>query len=305
MPLTFKVSLQRFPALSFLNLKKPLIFSGFILVCSGIFHSVVFLSSGVTWEGPLSWRKPILFGLSGGVTALSLGWVLSLMARWRLASFLDWTLSIALLAEVGLITMQTWRGVASHFNQSTAFESIVSATMGWLILVVSLGILAITLRSLKPLQASPSVALAVRFGLILLVLACLLGWLAQVIGEAELAAGRNPETYKKAGVLKFPHGMPLHAIQVLPLLAWFTGIAGWNKQNRLLSVWMGGIGYLLITAFSLEQTFLGRSRYDLTFSSGLLLVTGLLALGIPPLFVGIRVIRKGLHPQNQRAKYRN
>ena len=37
---------------------------GALLVLSGAFHAVVFLVDGGSWEGPVSWRKPIVFGLS-------------------------------------------------------------------------------------------------------------------------------------------------------------------------------------------------------------------------------------------------
>jgi hypothetical protein len=51
--------------------------AGVLLVASGLVHSVVFLVDGGGWDGPLSWRKPILFGFSFGITVLTLGWVLS------------------------------------------------------------------------------------------------------------------------------------------------------------------------------------------------------------------------------------
>jgi hypothetical protein len=37
-----------------------------LLVLSGLFHVGAFLADGGPWEGPLSWRKPITFGLSSG-----------------------------------------------------------------------------------------------------------------------------------------------------------------------------------------------------------------------------------------------
>jgi hypothetical protein len=29
------------------------------------------------WQGPVSWRKPVVFGLSFGTTILTLGWLLT------------------------------------------------------------------------------------------------------------------------------------------------------------------------------------------------------------------------------------
>jgi hypothetical protein len=41
------------------------------LVAVGLFHLGVFLVNGGAWKGPLSWRKPVTFGLSFGVTTLA------------------------------------------------------------------------------------------------------------------------------------------------------------------------------------------------------------------------------------------
>ena len=49
--------------------------AGFVLIFSGLVHSLAWLVTGESWDGPLSIRKPILFGISTGVTLISLGWV--------------------------------------------------------------------------------------------------------------------------------------------------------------------------------------------------------------------------------------
>jgi hypothetical protein len=71
---------------------------GVLLLASGLVHGVVFLLDGGGWDGPLSWRKPILFGFSFGITVLSLGWVLSFLPRrrrlgWLLAGPSGWPAS--------------------------------------------------------------------------------------------------------------------------------------------------------------------------------------------------------------------
>jgi hypothetical protein len=35
----------------------------------------VLVVTGGSWEGPVSWRKPMSFGLSFGVTLATIGWV--------------------------------------------------------------------------------------------------------------------------------------------------------------------------------------------------------------------------------------
>ena len=46
-----------------------------VLLASGVFHGVLWLVTGDSWTDPVSWRKPTLFGISFGLTALSIGWV--------------------------------------------------------------------------------------------------------------------------------------------------------------------------------------------------------------------------------------
>ena len=68
---------------------------------SGLFHGLVYLVDGGGWEGPLSWRKPTVFGLSFGITLITLTWFLGFLrpSRWA-----GWTvvgiLSVASLGEV-------------------------------------------------------------------------------------------------------------------------------------------------------------------------------------------------------------
>jgi predicted cobalt transporter CbtA len=54
---------------------------GAVLLASAAFHLGVLIATGGSWEGPLSWRKPILFGESFGLTALSVGWILGFLPR--------------------------------------------------------------------------------------------------------------------------------------------------------------------------------------------------------------------------------
>src|SRR5690625_552199 len=94
-----------------------LLVCGMLLVVSGIFHGIVLFATGGSLEGPLSWRKPTVFGLSFGIMAVTIAFVASTLRLGRGASwFLLGSLGVASVAETALITMQTWRGVPSHFN---------------------------------------------------------------------------------------------------------------------------------------------------------------------------------------------
>ena len=52
---------------------------GGLLLASGLLHLAILLGSGGTWAGPLSLRKPMVFGLSFGVTLITITWVASFL----------------------------------------------------------------------------------------------------------------------------------------------------------------------------------------------------------------------------------
>ena len=103
----------------------PLKWSGILLIVSGLVHIPIWLADGSSWEGSVSWRKPILFGISTGMTLWSLSWLEKNLNRRWLDSVVGWIVSVSLVVEVALITLQRWRGTASHFNHTTTFDEIV------------------------------------------------------------------------------------------------------------------------------------------------------------------------------------
>ena len=267
-----------------------LVLCGLLLLESGAAHLVVWAVAGGPWEGPVSWRKPILFGISGGLTCLSLGWAWAQLPWRRGDAWLAATVAWALLVEVCLINLQTWRGVASHFNRATPFDSWLYDVMGLLILWVTLVAVDLTIRFFRqPTGLASDMLLAARAGLVLLVVSCLLGIWVSVHGDMRVAAGLEPERYGAAGVPKFPHGAVIHALQWLPLLAWAARRAGVTQRRRLWLVAAAVVGTTLIGCFALVQTLAGRSRFDVTPVTGTLLAVGVICLAVPLLAIAMAV----------------
>jgi hypothetical protein len=52
-------------------------------VAVGLFLLGVFLVDDGPWGGPLSWRKPVTFGLSCGVTTLAVAWIATFLSLRR------------------------------------------------------------------------------------------------------------------------------------------------------------------------------------------------------------------------------
>jgi hypothetical protein len=261
---------------------RPLAILGAVMVASGLAHLPVWAVLGGPWEGPVTWRKPILFGISGGLTAVSLGWVWSMLPRRRGDVMLAWATAWALFVEVLLIDVQRWRGVGSHFNRDTPLDSFLFDAMGALIVAVTLVIADLTLRLLVRRPPVPAdMLLAARSGMLLLLVSCLLGIWVGALGETRMEARLDPVRLGAAGVPKFPHGVVIHAVQWLPALAWAMRQAGIAAAARLRLVAAAAVGSTLLLVYALVQTALGRARFDVVPATAALLAAAVVGLAAP------------------------
>lgn len=79
--------------------------------------------------------------------------------------------------------------------------------------------------------------------------------------------------------MKVPHAVGMHAIQVLPGLAWLLAFGSVDEARRVRLV-AAAAGYGLLVAVSLLQTFTGLARWDLGLLTGGLLLAGLGAFAV-------------------------
>lgn len=232
---------------------------GAVLFLSGAVHAVVLLATGGSWLGPLSMRKAVTFGLSFGLTLASVAWATSfLTVRPRLRTALLGAFTVACVAEVVLVSMQVWRGVPSHFDFETPFDNAVSmmlAAGGGVIIVAVVGFTAAAL--VEPGPDAPSLRLAVRAGLVVLLVALATG--AVMIGRGVvLARGGDPQgAYTTAGSLKPLHAVAMHAILVLPALAWVLRFTRWPEAHRLRVVVIAVVADAVLTAVIGVESFAG------------------------------------------------
>lgn len=262
------------------------------LVVAGMIHLGLWLVADQLWEGAVSLRKPALFGISTGVTLLSLILLLKqLQPRSYDASLLMAT-AVAAGVEVFLISLQYWRGVASHFNHATPFDLAVHLVMDACVFVLTLAIANLMVRSFGNWNAPRQTQVAYQQGLVLLFVSCLIGFLILGIGFVNKSKGLPPEIYFGAGVLKFPHGIAIHAVQYLTVLAWALHRVGSTERLAARLVMSAAIGFWGQLLFSLLQTFQGRGRFELTQLSGLILVASTLLIVGPIVTVMLRFFRR-------------
>ena len=67
-------------------------------------------------------------------------------------------------------------------------------------------------------------------------------------GMTLVFAGDPGAAYATGGTLKPTHAVTMHAILVLPLLAWLLSMSGWNERRQLRIVFLATTGYALFAA---------------------------------------------------------
>ncbi|MEU2924003.1 hypothetical protein ABZ636_02940 [Streptomyces sp. NPDC007251] len=217
--------------------------TGLLLVLSGLMHLVVFAVDGGPWVGPVSWRKPVTFGVSFGLTLIAVAWVTSyLRVGARLRSVLLLVFAADCVVEVAGITLQAWRRVPSHLNMETPFDTTVSMALavGGGVLVVLLTVFAVASFRRRP-TGPAGMPLAVRSGFAILLVALASGAAMIARGVVLTRTGHQEAAYHSTAPLKPLHGVSLHAVLVLPALAWLLSRSPWNERTRLRIV-AAGVG---------------------------------------------------------------
>ena len=120
----------------------------------------------------------------------------------------------------------------SHLNRSTPANTAVAVTLavGGAVLIVVLGIFAV-LAIRGRTDAAPSMRLALRAGFALLVAGLLAGAAMIAVGTTAMNTGTADHAYDVTGFLKHFHGVTLHAVLVLPALAWLLARTPWGRAS--------------------------------------------------------------------------
>ena len=203
--------------------------------------------------GAPAWQKPLKFALSVAIYAVSTAWLLGqVRAARRTLQALEWVTTVTLGLELALIFLQAARGQSSHFNLTSALNKAVFSAMGVLIAVLWVAQLVTAALLLRQRFADPATAWALRLGMALTVLGAGVGWLmvtptsAQLAGMARgvfVASGSHSVGgadggpglafvgwSREHGDLRAAHFFGMHALQLLPLLAFLLG-----RTARLLA----------------------------------------------------------------------
>ena len=221
---------------------------GALLIVSGSIHLAILIVTGGSWEGPLSLRKPATFGLSFGLTLITVTWVAAFLRLGdRARTILLATFAAACALETALVSMQAWRGVPSHFNMETTFDAFVARTLAGGGLALVAVIVVLTLAAFRPNRAVPiSLRIAIQLGFVMLIGAAAVGAVMIAKGMVLVFGGHAQAAYATGGTLKPTHAVAMHGILVLPALAWVVSFADWSERRRLGVVFLAAAGYIAL-----------------------------------------------------------
>src|SRR5688572_350934 len=112
--------------------RDPLLFwSGALMLLMLLVVTLVSISDTRQILGLNPWIKPMKFMTSITIFLWTVAWFMPETQPKPLArAMVRWTIVIAMLTEIAIITMQAARGTTSHFNNATALDDILFGIMG-------------------------------------------------------------------------------------------------------------------------------------------------------------------------------
>lgn len=237
--------------------------TGVILILVGISHGLAWLVVGGAWDGPVSFRKPFSFGVSFGLATLTLAWFAD---RLRLSGPTAWALLAPLAAanatEVAWVSLQRARGVAAHFNFTTPLDTALYVVVGAGAITVSVIVTVVmTVLAFRRRTDDPALTLAIRFGLLFMLTAVIVGGAMISVGNARADAGRTNDLVQwgAAGNMKVTHALGLHGIQVLAGLAVWLSATTLQAATRTAYVATAAVGYCGLLVAGTVQWLDGRA----------------------------------------------
>ena len=230
----------------------PLTFTGFLMLPAMAIAIAGLLTDPRIITGAPAWLKPAKFAVSIAIYVFTLAWTFKMIPEWRKTRrVVGWATAIAMVLEFVIIAFQAYRDTTSHFNFSTPLNGALFVIMGVAIVAQTFISIAVAVAFWRQRFEDAAMGWALRLGMSITILGALSAGFMTHPTAAQLAAahagqgmpimgahtvgapdggpglsgtGWSPEH----GDLRIPHFMGLHALQVLPLLAFVM-------RRRLLS----------------------------------------------------------------------
>ena len=233
--------------------------------------------------GAPAWLKPAKFAASIAILTLTLAWVFTFIPEWaKTRRVVSWITTTTMILEIVIIDFQAWRGTTSHFNVRTPLDATFFTIMGLAIVVQTFSMVAVAVALWRQRFADPALGWALRLGTTITIIGALTGGLMTRPTAAQLEGARRGERMLIAGAhtvgapdggpglpgtgwslehgdIRVAHFIGLHAMQLLPLLAYASRRLGWHDMRRVPTVISFAASYFLLYLLLLWQAFRGQS----------------------------------------------
>ena len=252
------------PFISELLLRNPLLFW---FGCANIIAAFICIPLTLITKtkilGVNAWIKPLKFFLSIAIFTWTMAWYLQYLNDPSKTTAYTWAIILILAFENTYIAIKAAKGQLSHFNDSSTFNRTMFAIMGVAISILTawtayIGILFFTKDA--P-QLSPAYLWAIRLGILIFVIfafqgAAMGGRMSHTVGATDGGPGIPILNWSKShGDLRISHFLGMHALQILPLTAYFC-------IQTLSGILVFAIIYFLTTTLILSRALKGKPLFS-------------------------------------------
>lgn len=245
-----------FQQLKFRN--EALFYFGAVCLIASCIFLILAKTTQVQVFGVNAWNKPFKFAFSTVLFSWSMAWYCYYLPDFNISRF---NISVVILLgfEIFYIAFQANRGQLSHYNLSTP----VYATLYSLMALAASAVTVYTayvgyLFFINDFPNLPSNYIwAIRFGIILFVIFAFEGFAMGARLNHSVGAMNNNSNWfivgwsKTVGDLRIAHFIGMHALQVLPILAFYS------RSNKV--TWIVILLYSLLTIATFIQAVKGKS----------------------------------------------
>jgi len=242
---------------------EPLFYFGLICFVLSIFFLLLTKISNIQVARVNAWNKPFKFSMSIMFYSWTMAWYCHYLPSFNITLF-NWAVIILLGFEIGYIAIQAGRGQQSHFNMSSPFYSVLFQLMGLAATLITLYTAYVGFLFFQNnFPDLPSAYLwGIRLGIVIFVIFSFEGALmgarmSHTVGGQDGGIGIPLLKWNKLfGDLRVAHFIGMHALQILPLLAFYL-----LKNTK--AIFIVSALYGLLAFFTFIQALNGKPFHKL------------------------------------------
>lgn len=242
------------------------------------------------FDGPTSYRKAATFAETGWLMCWAVAYALPYLnigktARW---SIIGGTLLFG-AGETVLMSTQVWRGVPSHYNFTTIFNSVLFGTTGVIAALWLASMVVFLIALLRNTNFALPMRLAYVTGTVLMIFGGVTGILMmlnlsgvyqgdlltnmQTLVRGDMFGEFTGDVNKSAGGnLVVLHAFGVHGLSAIPLVAWLLGYTALSERTCTIITGVSAAAYSgltgLLTVAAARTVSLGEIGWPLWTAIG-------------------------------------